>query len=295
METTAAIKMPPFKVVDAGHRFDSRTKEGKRIKFLLNQTECVNHLVLLEPAAHTNFGVYTVWSADLLQGLANQINTHVLGESKYEVIVIEALQTGWSVNPIYMRYLVLQSDNTWAVREYDRHTELDRSSKEFSYLRYAKNVVERATQVQDLRNQCSALDKEKQAKDMDAQDRANAEACLVMPKREEYALRKAEQMLTSLAAKWEDNPIKHTSRPYEILERAEQAMQAQACQIILANVGKFNVDRTIYTRSYDKPKYAIITLDEVIAHLYQHWVTGFYTSEQPHAYQALKDLVNHIA
>ena len=36
LETTAAIKMPPFKVVTNGEKFNGRTREGNQMKYLVN-------------------------------------------------------------------------------------------------------------------------------------------------------------------------------------------------------------------------------------------------------------------
>lgn len=293
LETTAAIKMPPFKVVTNGEKFNGRTREGKQIKKLLNQTDCDATLVLMEPAQNGNFAVHTVWNANLVKSMANDINNHPLvKDSTVKVVVLEALQEMWRAVPTYIRYAALNSDGAWVEFEWEAATSSwDRSNSE----RLALRICENADQVELLRLNWIALEREQERNNIEQAERAAADAAFVMPHREEYALRKADQLITTLAAKWEANPITHTTRPYEIIQRCEEAMQVQACHIVLANVGKYHVDKTIYLRFHDKKKYDMVTLDEVIAHLYQNWVTGHYTSEQPHAYQALKDLVNHIA
>lgn len=294
LETTTAIKMPPFKVVTNGEKFNGRTREGKQIKKLLNQTNCDATLVLMEPASAGYFAVHTVWNANLVKSMANDINNHPLvQDNKVTTIVLEALQEMWRTCPTYIRYATLDTDGAWIEFEWEAagSTQWHRKDCERAALR----ICENADQVELLRLNWIALQREQERKNTDQAEREAADAAFVMPSREEYALRKADQLITTLTAKWEANPITHTTRPYEIIQRCEEAMQVQACQIIVHNVGKYHVDKTVYLRSMDKKKYDMVTLDEVIAHLYQNWVTGHYTNEQPHAYQALKDLVNHIA
>jgi hypothetical protein len=293
LETTAAIKMPPFKVVTNGEKFNGRTREGKQMKKLLNQTDCDATLVLMEPASAGYFAVHTVWNANLVKSMANDINNHPLvQDSKVQVVVLEALQEMWRAVPTYIRYASLNADGAWVEFEWEAaKAGWDRSNSE----RLALRICENADQVELLRLNWIALQREQERKNTDQAEREAADAAFVMPQREEYALRKANQLMTTLTTKWEANPIIHTTRPYEIMQRCEEAMQMQACQIIVHNVGKYHVDKTVYLRWMDKKKYDMVTLDEVIAHLYQNWVTGHYTNEQPLAYQALKDLVNHIA
>ena len=294
LETTAAIKMPPFKVVTNGEKFNGRTREGKQMKKLLNQTDCDATLVLMEPAQNGYFAVHTVWNANLVKSMANDINNHPLvQDNKVTTIVFEALQEMWRSVPTYIRYATLDTDGAWLEFEWEAagSTQWHRKDCERAALR----ICENADQVELLRLNWIALQREQERKNTDQAEREAADAAFVMPQREEYALRKANQLIVTLTAKWEANPITHTTRPYEIIQRCEEAMQMQACQIIVHNVGGYHADKTIYLRFMDKKKYEMVTLDEVITHLYQRWVTGHYTNEQPLAYQALKDLVNHIA
>jgi hypothetical protein len=292
LETTAAIKMPPFTVAATTDKINGRTREGKQVKRLLNQTDCDATLVFMEPASAGYFAVHTVWNANLVKSMANDINNHPLVElNTVKVVVLEALQEMWRSVPTYIRYAALDTDGTWVEFEYSATDQWDRSLNE----RAALAICERADQVEVLRIGWIALQRELERKNTDQAEREAADAVFVMPQREEYALRKANQLIVTLTAKWEAKPITHTTRPYEIIQRCEEAMQMQACQIIVHNVGGYHADKTVYLRFMDKKKYEMVTLDEVITHLYQSWVTGHYTNEQPHAYQALKDLVNHIA
>ena len=293
LETTTAIKMPPFKVVTNGEKFNGRTREGKQIKKLLNQTDCDATLVLMEPAERCVFAVHTVWNANLVKSMANDINNHPLvQDNKVTTIVLEALQEMWRAVPTYIRYATLDTDGTWIEFEWEAAASGQWHRKDCE--RAALRICENADQVELLRLSWIALQRQLESKNTDQAEREAADAAFVMPKREEYARRKALGYVTQLREQWERKAITDTTRPYEILERAEQAMQMQACELILANVGVWHVDKTIYLRSFDTPKYSMVTLDEVIAYLYQTWVTGHYTEEQPHAYKALKDLLNRV-
>ena len=293
LETTTAIKMPPFKVVTNGDRPNGRTREGKQLKAWLAKSECDATLVLMEPAERCVFAVHTVWNANLVKSMANDINNHPLvKDNNVTVVVVEALQEMWKSYPTYVRYLALQEDGTWQEFSF-----LNEAWEKSSTMRAAMQICEREDQVELLRLRWIALQRELERNNADQAARAEAEAAFVMPEREEYARRRALGHVAQLREQWRIKPITDTTRPYAILERAEEAMQMQACEIILANVGMFHADRTIWLsglRAKCDARYSMVSLDEVIAYLYQTWVTGFYTEEQPHAYKALKDLLNTV-
>lgn len=306
LETAKAIK-PTVQLAPTEYKLDKRTRDGKQLGTLMMEDNCTTSLVQFVRTGGTllTIAVLSKWEKPLLKSMSDDINNHPLHEGKKrDVIVTESMMGEYSTLPIYIDFSVRDEEGNWTdhfffnnnymgtgIEDVNWHTpDVDRDT-----LRQAQGIAVSALQVEALRMEWLALNSKAESQKVDLQMRAEADAAFVMPYRERHAIKRAADMIEQIEARWEKRPITKDTRPYELVERAEEAYTLQACQIICANVGKWNADRKCHLINFEKKKYEMVTLEEVITSLYINWLSNLYTSELPLAQTALKSLITKIA